>query len=112
MICDDARNVDCHPLVATSPAVVAQWAGLQELYGNRVTADSLRSLVNGAPGTLEHWVGVVGRSSGFATAGHSRQSLVADVALEVERRCFRSEERPVITRYWLFEGCVQTLFRW
>ena len=42
----------------------------------------------------------------------SRQSLVADVALEVERRGFRSEERPVITRAWLCEGCVQTLFRW
>jgi hypothetical protein len=24
-ICDDARNVDFHPLAATSPAVVAQW---------------------------------------------------------------------------------------
>ena len=61
---------------------------------------------------LEHWVGVVGHASGFAAAGHSRQSLVADVALEVERRCLRSEERPVITRAWLFESCVQTLFRW
>jgi hypothetical protein len=61
---------------------------------------------------VEHWVGVVGRSSGCAAAGHSRQSLVADVALEVERRCLRSEERPVITRFWLFEGCAQTLFRW
>ena len=59
---------------------------------------------------VEHWVGVVGRSSGFAAAGHSRQYFVADVALEVERRC--SEERPAITRFWLFEGCVQTLFQW
>ena len=32
--------------------------------------------------------------------------MVADVALEVERRCLRSEERPVITRFWLFDGCV------
>jgi hypothetical protein len=77
------------------------------LYRKRVIPDSLRSLVNGALGMVERWAGVVGRSS-----GHSRQSLVADLALEVERRCFRSEERPVITRFWLFEGCVQTLFRW
>ena len=146
-ICDDARNADSHPLVATCvrffkylmpeyaaefaarlrahvearlqvhlsaplPAVVAQWVGLQELYGKRVIPDSLCSLVNGAPGVLEHWVGAVGRSSGSPAARGSRQSLVADVALEVERRCLRSEERPVITRFWLFEGCVQTLFRW
>ena len=146
-ICDDARNADSHPLVATCvrffkylmpeyaaefaarlrahvearlqvhlsaplPAVVAQWAGLQELYGKRVMPDSLCSLLNGAPGVLEHWVGAVGRSSGSPAARGSRQSLVADVALEVERRCLRSEEWPVIARFWLFEGCVQTLFRW
>ena len=99
-------------LSAPLPAVVAQWVGLQELYGKRVIPDSLCSLVNGAPGVLEHWVGAVGRSSGSPAARGSRQSLVADVALEVERRCLRSEERPVITRFWLFEGCVQTLFRW
>jgi hypothetical protein len=99
-------------LSALPPAVVAQWDWLQELYGKQVIPDSLCSLVNGAPGMFEHWAGVVGHASGFAAAGHSRQSLVADVALEVERRCLRSEERPVITRFWLFEGCVQTLFRW
>ena len=60
---------------------------------------------------MEHWAGVAGRSSGSA-AGHSRQSLVADVALELERRCLRSEERPATTRFCLFEGCVQTIFRW
>ena len=137
-ICDDERNADNSPLVATCvrffkdlmpeyaaefvarlravvearlqlhpgtppPAVVAQWIELQELYGKRVIPDSLCSLVNGAPGALEHWSGAAGRS---------RESLVADVALEVERRCLRSEERPVTTRFWLFEGCVQTLFRW
>ena len=120
-ICDDTRNADSHPLVATCvrffkylmpeyaaefaarlrahvdarlqlhfsappPAVVAQWAGLQELYGKRVVPDSLCSLVNGAPGMLEHWAGVVGHASGFAAVGHSRQSMVADVALAVERR--------------------------
>ena len=85
------------------PAVVAQWAGLQELYGKRVIPDSLCSLVNGAPGALEHWP---------RAAGRSRESLVAGVALEVERRCLRSEERPVTTRFWLVEGCAQTLFRW
>ena len=50
-------------------------------------------------------------SSGSA-AGRSRQPLVTDVALELERRCVRTEERPVTTRVWLFEDCVQTLFRW
>ena len=35
-----------------------------ELYGKRVIPDSLCSLVSGAPGALEHWVGAVGRSSG------------------------------------------------
>ena len=137
-ICDDERNTDNSPIVATCvhffkylmpeyaaefvarlrvvlearlrlhpgappPAIVAQWEGLQELYGKRVIPDSLCKLVNGAPGTLDHWSGA---------PGLSRESLIADVALEVERRCLRSEERPVTTRFWLFEGCVQTLFRW
>ena len=60
---------------------------------------------------LEHWAGAAGRSSGSA-AGHSRQPLVTDVALELERRCLRTEERPVTTRFWFFEDCAQTLFRW
>ena len=137
-ICDDEQDADNSPLVATCvrffkylmpeyaaefvarlravvearlqlrigeppPAAVAQWAGLQDLYGKRVIPDSLCSLVNGAPGALEHW---------SRAAGRSRESLVADVTLEVERRCLRSEERPVTTRFWLFEGCAQTLFRW
>ena len=137
-ICDDEQNADGSPLVATCvrffkylmpeyaaefvarlravvearlqlrigappPAAVAQWAGLQDLYGKRVIPDSLCSLVNGAPGALEHWL---------RAAGRSRESLVADVALEAERRCLRSEERPVTTRFWLLEGCVQALFRW
>ena len=74
-------------LSAPPPAVVAQWVGLQELYGKRVIPDSLRLLVNGAPGAVDHWVGVVGMSSGSAAAGHNRKSLIADVTLEVERRC-------------------------
>ena len=91
--------------------LVARWVGLQELYGKRVIPDSLCSLVNGAAGVLEHWAGAAGRSSGSA-AGHSRQSLVTDLALELERRCLRTEGRPATTRFWLFEDCAQTLFRW
>ena len=39
-------------------------------------------------------------------------AFVADVAVELERCCLRTEERPVTTRFWTFEGCVQTLFCW
>ena len=81
------------------------------MYGKRVIPDSLCSLVNGAAGVLEHWAGVAGRSSGSA-AEHSRQSLVTDVAFELERRCLRTEEGPTTTRFWRFEDCAQTLFRW
>eukprot|EP00969_Alexandrium_andersonii_P068699 3030404-Alexandrium_andersonii.AAC.1 len=41
-----------------------------------------------------------------------RTALVADVAYELERACLRTEERPVTTRFWTFEGCARTLFAW
>ena len=62
---------------APPPSVVAQWVGLQQLYGQRVIPDSFRSLVNGAPGVLEHWAGVAGRSLGSADAGRSSGSAAA-----------------------------------
>ena len=39
-------------------------------------------------------------------------AFVSEVAIELGRCCLRAEERPVTTRFWTFEGCVQTLFRW
>ena len=94
---------------APGAATLKQWDGLQELYGKGVIPDRLRALLNGDPGTLEHWCG--GRSSG-SVADQGRDALVSEITLELERSCLRSEERPVTTRFWLFEGCVQTLFRW
>ena len=94
---------------APGAATLKQWDGLQELYGKRLIPDRLRALLNGDPGKLEHWCG--GRSSG-SVADQGRDALVSEMTLELERACLRSEERPVTTRFWLFEGCVQTLFRW
>ena len=65
-----------HPC-APPPAVVAQWAGLQELCGKRVIPDNFCSLVNGATAVLDHWAGVAGRSIGSADAGRSSGSAAA-----------------------------------
>ena len=93
---------------------VQQWRGLQMLYGKEVLPDHLLALLNGAPGSLEHCSG--GRSSGFSgssadgRSSGSRESLVRAVSLAIERLCMRAEERPVTTRFWLFAGCVASLF--
>ena len=75
----------------------------------RVRPDRPRKVLYGTHGVWEHWC--PGRSRGSMTEAEY-YAFVDGVAIELERCCLRTEERPVDTRFWTFEGCVQTLFRW
>ena len=94
---------------APHPEFDKHWDGLQELYGKRILPDRLRKVLNATPGVLEHWC--LGRSRGSMTDAEYA-AFVSEVAIDMERCCLRAEERPVTTRFWTFEGCVQTLFCW
>ena len=95
--------------LAPRPEFDQHWAGMQELYGKAILPDRLRKVLNATPGVLEYWC--LGRSRGSMTETEYA-AFVADVAVELERCCLRTEERPVTTRFWTFECCVQTFFRW
>ena len=91
------------------PEFDQRWGGLQELYGKIIMPDRLRKVLNATPGGLEHWC--LGRSRGSMTDAEYA-AFVAEVAIELERCCLRTEERPVTTRFCSFKGCVQTLLCW
>ena len=92
---------------APDPQDTQRLRGLQELYGTRVLPEALLELLNGAPGSLQHFEDGHGRYSGSPVG---RESLVTAVSIAIERLCFRAEERPVTTRFWLFASCVDSLF--
>lgn len=88
---------------AETVAASQRWRNLQSLYGrHQVLPDSLLEVLNGDAARLQH----VGRPSG------SEEEVAAWLSSELERWCLRAEEKPVVTRFWLFSSCIYSLFRW
>ena len=94
------RNLNVIP---PGPAFIegtgAQMLSLQRLYGSEVLSGELCALLNGslAAGNLEH----IGTKDKAEIAGEIYGALY--------RRILKVEERPVITRFWLFSQCVMVL---
>ncbi|MEM1007442.1 MAG: hypothetical protein AAGJ35_00425 [Myxococcota bacterium] len=93
------------PSEAKAQEEEAKNAAMAVLYGPGVLPPALLALLNGPLGNLVHWRG---ERSQFAQQ--------ADVAAELfellSPLLTKNQERPVVTRFWLFGPCVQRLLLW
>ncbi len=76
---------------------------LQSLYGKDALPDELLARLNGGLQNFCHLAGCDGPEMDSVERGELLRVL--------EKYCLRTEEKPVITRFWLFTKCVQGLFR-
>ncbi len=76
---------------------------LQQLYGQDMLPDSLLDLLNGSVSDMQHIA---------SAAGIARNDIVGRVVKVLHKLCFWTEDRPVVTRFWLFAPTVYNLLRW
>jgi hypothetical protein len=86
---------------APDPATVRERLNMLELYGDEVFPDSLAELFNCSLGTMHH----------HCRDDTDRDAVKCKIWTLLCKLIIKVEERPVVTRFWLFASCVFTFMR-
>ena len=82
-----------------SADALAHFAAMRELYGEGVLPTEITSWLNCGLGKFQHW----------CAAGADLATVRREVFLALQKTILVLEEKPVVTRFWLFTRCVWIL---
>ena len=91
-----SRHIELRPPAAENREELRK---LQALYGDVVVPEDIVGLCNVALGTWQH----------ACDAGTSREEVCAKAHQVLHRLIILVEEKPIVTRFFLFANCVHTL---